>query len=89
LIVATGIELDFNQIKGMNEALKTEYVCSNYSPLTVLNTWKCIQKLENGTALFTLPTTAIKCPGAPQKIVYLTDDYLRMVNIIFIHPPLC
>lgn len=28
-------------------------------------------------ALFTLPKTPVKCAGAPQKIMYLFDDYLR------------
>ena len=27
--------------------------------------------------VFTMPNTAVKCGGAPQKIMYLADDYFR------------
>jgi hypothetical protein len=32
---------------------------------------------KGGTALFTEPSMGVKCGGAPQKIMYLTDDALR------------
>jgi sulfide:quinone oxidoreductase len=62
------------------EALHTDGVCSNYSAHTVKDTWKCLQSFEGGNALFTLPITPIKCLGAPQKIMYLADDYFRKVE---------
>ena len=34
-----------------------------------------------GNAIFTQPTTPIKCGGAPQKIAYLAADYFRMHNM--------
>jgi len=40
-------------------------------------TWECIRNFSGGTALFTQPSGAIKCGGAPQKICYLAEDYFR------------
>ncbi|RWS14732.1 hypothetical protein B4U79_06115 [Dinothrombium tinctorium] len=80
LVVAIGIEMDLDRIKGLKEALNTEGVCSNYMVDTVTKTWKCIQNFKEGNAIFTFPNTPIKCAGAPQKIMYLADDYFRKTN---------
>lgn len=42
-------------------------------------TWQAVQRLgvEGGNAIFTQPDTPVKCGGAPQKIMWLTEDYLR------------
>ena len=46
----------------------------------VQKTYKALQNFEKGgVAIFTMPPMPIKCPGAPQKIMYLFDDRLRMV----------
>lgn len=62
------------------EALETPYVCSNYSYNTVTKTHQAMQALKEGNAIFTYPATPIKCPGAAQKIMYITDAYLRKVR---------
>lgn len=82
LVVAAGIQLDWHKVDGLVEALKTEGVCSNYSVDTVDKTRKAIQGFGSGNAIFTFPNTPIKCAGAPQKIMYLTDAYLRQVSFV-------
>lgn len=77
LIVAAGLNIDWNKIEGLTEALETPGVCSNYSPRTVQKTFSAIENLKNGNAIFTFPNSPVKCPGAPQKIMYLTDAHLR------------
>lgn len=119
LIIAIGLELRYDGVKGLSEALLedhqviyifqlinacdsfnlvgfpmftlntvyylrkhfTSQVCSNYSPLYVKKTFPAIQTLSKtgGNAIFTFPKPPIKCPGAPQKIAYITDNYLRKV----------
>jgi len=71
LVVAAGIDIKYDGIKGLSEALedKKSGVTTNYSPLSVEQTWKNIQAMKNGTAIFTIPTSPIKCAGAPQKIM--------------------
>ena len=68
------------QIKGLPEAFETPGVCSNYHPDYVKKTWPTVQSFKEGNAVFTFPATPIKCAGAPQKIMYITDYNLRQVR---------
>lgn len=78
LVMAAGIDIKWDAIPGLRDALEANNgVSSNYSPLSVENTWKNIRSLKSGKAIFTFPATPIKCAGAPQKIMYLADDYWR------------
>ncbi|XP_057315071.1 sulfide:quinone oxidoreductase, mitochondrial-like [Hydractinia symbiolongicarpus] len=74
LIVALGLQLHFEKIPGLVEALDTHHVSSNYSINTVGGTFNKLQKFSGGNALFTVPTTPVKCLGAPQKIMYLAEE---------------
>ena len=69
----------FLQIIGLNEAFETPGVCSNYSANTVTKTFEALKNFNAGNAIFTFPSPPIKCPGAPQKIMYLADEYFRKV----------
>ncbi|MEB0260715.1 FAD/NAD(P)-binding oxidoreductase [Mucilaginibacter sp. 10I4] len=77
LVVAPGIQLDWYKIKGLKENLGKNGVCSNYTFETAPYTFKTLQKMGAGKAIFTAPSTPIKCGGAPQKIMYLAADFLR------------
>lgn len=77
LVVAPGIQLDWNKVEGLEEALGKDGVCSNYSYATVESTWRFLQAFRGGKAVFTFPSTPIKCAGAPQKIMWLSEHYLR------------
>lgn len=80
LVVATGIELKFDWIKGLLKALEQDStVCSNYSYQTVQKTHPALEELKSGNAIFTFPATPVKCAGAPQKIMYLADEVLTKV----------
>lgn len=81
LVVAPGIQINWNQVKGLEEAIGKGGVCSNYSYQYVDYTWDCIREFKGGNALFTMPSTAVKCGGAPQKIMYLAEDYFRRSGI--------
>ncbi|NOJ96932.1 NAD(P)/FAD-dependent oxidoreductase [Corallococcus sp. CA049B] len=77
LVVAPGIQLDWDRVRGLREALKTPYVSSNYDFRLAPKTWEMVRAFQGGTALFTHPATPVKCAGAPQKIMYLVADHLR------------
>jgi sulfide:quinone oxidoreductase len=78
LVICTGVKLDWDKIAGLVETLGRNGVCSNYSPVHVTYTWDCLQRLQPGSrAVFTQPPLPFKCPGAPQKIAYLTADHLQ------------
>jgi sulfide:quinone oxidoreductase len=38
---------------------------------------RSIKNFKGGTAIFTMPSGAVKCGGAPQKIMYLADETFR------------
>lgn len=82
LIVCPGIQLDWGQVVGAEQALKTTEVSSNYSVELAPKTWDLIKTAKGGTAVFTIPSTPIKCAGAPQKIAYLAADYWRKRGIL-------
>ncbi|MCA8997346.1 MAG: NAD(P)/FAD-dependent oxidoreductase [Planctomycetaceae bacterium] len=77
LIVAAGIQIHWDQVKGLKENVGSHGICSNYSFQTVGYTWECLRGFQGGTAIFTQPQGAVKCGGAPQKICYLAEDYFR------------
>lgn len=77
LIVAPGIQLNWNEIKGLKETLGGNGVCSNYSVELAPYTWECLSNFKGGKALFTNPNTPVKCGGAPHKIMWLAADYFK------------
>lgn len=76
LVVAPGIQLDWDRVAGLREALETRpNVSSNYDARYAPKTWEMLRAFQGGTALFTHPATPVKCAGAPQKIMYLAADH--------------
>lgn len=83
MVVSVGLQLNYDQITGLREALdsKDSGVCTNYSSQYVEKTYQVLQSFNSGNAIFTLPNTPIKCAGAPQKVMYITEDYLKKKGI--------
>lgn len=82
LVVCPGIQLDWNRTEGLEDALGRDGVSSNYRFDLAPRTWDFIRPLRSGTAVFTVPSGAIKCAGAPQKIAYLASDYWRKQGVL-------
>lgn len=82
LLIAIGLQLNYDKIPGLVEALSIPNgkVCSIYSPKYVEHTLKCLRQIEKGNAVFTFPASPVKCPGAPQKIMYISEHYFRKLN---------
>ena len=89
LIVAAGIKINWQTIKGLAESLGKHGVTSNYRVDLAPYTWQLVQKLKGGNALFTQPPMPIKCAGAPQKALYLSCSHwekqgvLKQINVDF------
>lgn len=82
LVVSPGLQLDWDRIPGMADAIETANVSSNYRFDLAPKIWKLIKGLRRGTAVFTMPSGPIKCAGAPQKIAYLAADYWRQQGVL-------
>lgn len=75
LIAAPGIKMNIDAMPGMKEGMEKGIVGSVYTHPEAY--WKMLRAFKGGTALFTQADTPIRCGGAPMKIMYLTEDYLR------------
>lgn len=79
MVVAMGLKLNYDKIPGLVEALSIPNggVCSIYSPKYVDRVYQALENFRGGNAIFTFPNSPVKCPGAPQKIAYIAEHYLR------------
>jgi len=74
MIVCPGLKLDWNKVEGLVDTLGQNGVTSNYRYDLAPYTWKLVQGMKEGRAIFTQPPMPIKCAGAPQKALYLSGD---------------
>ena len=77
MVVAPGIQLNWDEVKGLSETLGKNNVCSNYSFKTAPYTFEVMKNFKGGKAIFHNPHTPVKCGGAPHKIMYMAADYWR------------
>ena len=91
LVVATGVQYHYEQIEGLTaDMLGQNGIASVYqSDLaagtaeggTITHEWfkalKEAAKTSKPRVICTQPSTPLKCGGAPQKILYLSDDFLK------------
>lgn len=82
LVVAPGIQLDWERTEGLADTLGKDGVSSNYRFDLAPRTWEFIRDTRSGTAVFTMPSGPIKCAGAPQKIAYLACDHWRRQGVL-------
>ena len=84
LVVATGLQLDYAQIEGMDvAAIGHNGMGSVYaSPQAALATWQAMDayRAKGGQAVMTLPPGALKCAGAPLKMTFMIADRLRQAG---------
>jgi sulfide:quinone oxidoreductase len=81
MVVATGLELNFDKIDGLQGNLGKNGLISVYQYDQLDSATKTIRDFAGGTAIFTMPPVPIKCAGAPQKIMYLADDVWRQSGV--------
>lgn len=90
LVLAPGLVMAPELLPGLTEAMDKGVVCSNYTNSE--HTWEVLQNFKGGNAVFTQAATPIKCGGAPQKIMYLAEEYFHKsgvrnkTNVIFATP---
>ncbi|KAF4982469.1 hypothetical protein FZEAL_1923 [Fusarium zealandicum] len=83
LVVAPGIKINYDSIKGLPEALaeRDSPVTSIYGYDTCDKVFPAIQRLQKGNAIFTQPAGVIKCAGAPQKTMWLALDHWKQTGL--------
>ena len=82
LVVAPGIQLDIHKLPGLAETMTAGRAATNYRSDSAPRVWELIKSTTSGTAVFTMPSTPIKCGGAPQKIAYLAADHWQRTGVL-------
>jgi NADPH-dependent 2,4-dienoyl-CoA reductase/sulfur reductase-like enzyme len=79
LVIAAGIQTRWDLVPGLTEAINdpASSVVSIYGFDSSQKTWSAFQAFKGGKAIFTFPNSPIKCAGAPQKIMWLFEEYTR------------
>jgi sulfide:quinone oxidoreductase len=81
LILATGLELNYAGIEGMDTARIGQNGMGSiyHSPQAATATWQAMSAFadKGGIGLFGRPAGEMKCAGAPLKYTFITDDHLR------------
>ncbi|MCK9515971.1 MAG: FAD/NAD(P)-binding oxidoreductase [Ottowia sp.] len=84
LVVATGLQLGYDQIEGMDvKAIGQNGLGSVYlGPEAALATWRAMDafRAQGGRAVMTLPAGPLKCAGAPLKMTFMVADRLRQAG---------
>jgi len=97
LVVAAGIDYHYEWIRGLTKedigknGISSVYL-NNFEKGTTDGgsiTWDWFNQLKEASAtsvnkprvIYTQPATAIKCGGAPQKILYLSADHLKKADL--------
>lgn len=82
LVVCPGLQLDWDKIPGLAEAVRSPSGASHYEFSLAAKAWTLLSGLKAGTAVFTMPSGPIKCGGASQKPMYLACDYWREQGVL-------
>jgi sulfide:quinone oxidoreductase len=82
LVVCAGLKLDWDKVEGLRETLGRNGVTSNYRYDLAPYTWEMVKSLKQGKAIFTQPPMPIKCPGAPQKAMYLSCSLWEKAGVL-------
>ena len=74
LVLALGTSPQLDLIPGLRESLEDENipVATNYIPEHAVKMNRLREEFKGGRALFTMPSSPIKCGGAPLKITFLS-----------------
>jgi len=95
MVMAAGIQYHYEHIKGLSiDDIGTNGITSVYlndlekgTAHGATATWKWFNelkemaKMKKPKVIYTQPNTPIKCGGAPQKMLYLSADYLRQEGL--------
>jgi sulfide:quinone oxidoreductase len=82
LIVCPGIQLDWNRIPGLAEAMQTPAAASHYELELAKKASRLLRDLTEGTVVFTQPDGPASCAGAAQKPMYQACDYWRAKGVL-------
>lgn len=82
VIVSPGIQLDWDRVPGLTEALETRAVASHYRYDLAVKASLLLRDVTSGTVIFTEPSGPASCAGAAQKPMYQACAYWRATGVL-------
>lgn len=82
LVCCPGLELAFELVPGLAEAMAGPTATTNYTAELAPKTAELVRRFRGGRALFCAPGSPIKCPGAPQKAAYMACDHWQRRGVL-------
>lgn len=82
VIVSPGIQLDWDRIPGLVDALASPSVASHYRYDLAMKASLLLRDVTSGTVVFTEPAGPASCAGAAQKPMYQACDYWRAAGVL-------
>ncbi|EDV29693.1 uncharacterized protein TRIADDRAFT_19758 [Trichoplax adhaerens] len=77
LVIAVGVQPQFDQITGLVEAVANGSATSIYDTDDVAKTYERLQEFRSGEGLFACSRSTVNCDTTTLSMAYLVDDYLR------------
>ena len=77
LVVALGIQLDFNKIEGLEDTLGKNGVCTNYLYDYLDYTYKTLKQTNEGNIIVTKPKSVIKGGVSPENSIFTFDEFVH------------
>lgn len=74
LVVATGVQVRWDRIQGLNDHLGTQGICSVYGYEHAERTWEMIRAFPGGRAVFTSPSSPYKGGSAPLDLLHRAEQ---------------
>ncbi|TDM12775.1 NAD(P)/FAD-dependent oxidoreductase [Macrococcus lamae] len=77
LVIALGIQQDYDKIEGLTETLGKNHVSTNYLYDYVDYTYESLQQVTDGNVIVTKPNTPIKGGVAPENSLFTFKDFFK------------
>src|SRR5699024_4210864 len=82
LVVCTGNQLNWDAVPGLDWAIETPAVSSNYAFDLAPRTWERIRSLRSGTAVIAMPSGPSRRGGAPQRFAAVAAARWRQPGVL-------
>jgi sulfide:quinone oxidoreductase len=81
LVIGTGLVPDHDELPGIEAALDSPAVASNYLDHAE-KTWRLVSGMRRGHAVFTVPRPPVSCTGTTIKPLFLAADHWRRSGVL-------
>ncbi|MFS0852169.1 NAD(P)/FAD-dependent oxidoreductase [Microbacterium sp. 179-I 3D4 NHS] len=82
LVLAPGIRNDWDAVPGLETAIRTPHVASNYEFDLAVKSSRLLREVREGTVVFVQAEGPASCAGAAQKPMYQACAYWRAAGVL-------